>query len=68
MTHAKKILFAYLKYNMEEADLLRFQKAYLGVVENLGETYNMQEYFNMEGYFEVKVTPMGANLCLLEEL
>ncbi|KAI5416291.1 hypothetical protein KIW84_041368 [Lathyrus oleraceus] len=28
----------------------------------------MQEMFHFEGYFSVKVTPMGANLCLLEDL
>lgn len=47
--------------------MLRFQKAYVGVVKNPGMTYNMHEYFNMEGYVGVKVTPLGTNLCLLEE-
>ena len=65
--HAKKIPFAHLECNIEGADLLRFQKAYVGMVENLGTTYNMQEYFNIEVYFGVKVTPLGKNLCLLEE-
>ncbi|XP_058727198.1 uncharacterized protein LOC131598634 [Vicia villosa] len=64
---ARKIPFVHMEYNMEEADMNQFQKAFVGVVENPGATYNIQEYFNMEGYFGVKVTPMGANLCLLEE-
>lgn len=34
---------------------------------NPGLTYNMQETFNMEGYLAIKVTPLRANLCLLEE-
>lgn len=45
-----------------------FEKAFVGVVENSGLTYSMQEMFHFEGYFSVKVTPMGANLCLLEDL
>src|SRR3954468_14848507 len=30
-------------------------------------TYNIQNSFELEGYFAIKVTPLGANLCLLEE-
>lgn len=30
-------------------------------------SYNVQEYFNLEGYFSVHVTPLGANMCLLED-
>lgn len=30
-------------------------------------TLNIHEAFHSEGYFRVKVTPLGANLCLLEE-
>lgn len=52
---------------MEDADLLCFQKVFVGIVENPGETYSMQEYFNIEGYFGVKVTPLRVNICLLEE-
>lgn len=67
LTHAKKIPFAHLEYNMEEADLLRFQKAFVGEVEILGITFNIQDHFNNEGYIGIKVTSLGANLCLLEE-
>lgn len=31
-------------------------------------SYNIQEDFNKEGYFRIKVTSLGANLCLLEEM
>lgn len=30
-------------------------------------TYNIQEAFHAKGHFRIKVTPLGANLCLLEE-
>lgn len=28
----------------------------------------MQSHFEIEGFYSVKVTPLGAHLCLLEEL
>ncbi|PNX65689.1 hypothetical protein L195_g062723, partial [Trifolium pratense] len=30
-------------------------------------TYNIQDEFHRQGYFGVKITPLGANLVLLEE-
>lgn len=40
----------------------------MGIMDNPGLTYTMQELFQGEGYLSVKVTPLGANLCLLEDL
>ncbi|CAL5199593.1 unnamed protein product [Lathyrus oleraceus] len=45
----------------------RLKKAYVGVVENVGLSYSMQEIFNTEGYFAIRVMPLGAKLCLLED-
>ncbi|XP_058761119.1 uncharacterized protein LOC131634461 [Vicia villosa] len=59
--------FAHLQINIEEAEMSRFEKAYVGVVETSGITYNIQEAFHTEGYFKVKATPLGVNLCLLEK-
>lgn len=47
--------------------MVRFEKAYVGVVQTVGMMYNFQEYFHTEGYFKVKSTPLEANICLLEE-
>lgn len=47
--------------------MVRFEKAFVGVVETGGMTYNVQESLNIEGYFTIKATPLGANLSLLEE-
>lgn len=33
-----------------------------------GSTYNMQTKLEMEGYYNVKVTPLGDSLCILEEV
>lgn len=46
----------------------RFDKAYVGRVCLPGSAYNIQNYLEMEGVFAIKVTPLGSNCCLLEEL
>lgn len=38
------------------------------MIENPEMSYNIQTSFEVEGYFSIKVTPLGANLCLLEDL
>jgi hypothetical protein len=55
-----------LSYKAEQADLVRLQKAYIGVVAQPGMSYNIQEAFHMQGYFGVKITPLGSTLTLLE--
>lgn len=46
----------------------RLAKAFIGVVLNPGSSYNMQIQFEVEGIFSIKVTPMSANFCLLEDV
>ncbi|KAI5437075.1 hypothetical protein KIW84_023263 [Lathyrus oleraceus] len=60
-------MFAHMTYSVGEEELGRFKKAYIGVVSEEGTTYNIQEKMHMEWVFTIKVTPLGANLCLLEE-
>ncbi|CAI8614642.1 unnamed protein product [Vicia faba] len=57
----------YLKFFVEEDELSRFKKAYIRVMENSGLPYSMQKMFHLEGYLFVKVTPLGAYVCFLEE-
>jgi hypothetical protein len=47
----------FLSYEAEQEDLLRCQKAFIGVVAQPGMSYNIQEAFHREGYFGVKITP-----------
>ncbi|XP_058758617.1 uncharacterized protein LOC131631862 [Vicia villosa] len=56
-----------LCFEAKEEDMIRFKKAFVGVVHQSGMSYNIQNSFDLEGYFAIKVTPLGANLCLLEE-
>lgn len=55
-------------YEAKEVDINRLKKAFVGVVHQSGMSYNIQNSFELEGYFSIKVTPLGANLCLLEEV
>ncbi|XP_058726434.1 uncharacterized protein LOC131597779 [Vicia villosa] len=56
-----------LTFESKEEDSSRLSKAYVGEVHNPGSAYNIQTHFEVEGIFSIKVTPLGANLCLLEE-
>ncbi|MCH80280.1 hypothetical protein A2U01_0001046 [Trifolium medium] len=55
-----------LSYEAEKEELLRLEKAFVGIVEHPGMTYNIQNVFHSQGYFGVKVTPLGSHLALLE--
>lgn len=63
----RKPVFSHVHFNMEKEDMKRFELAYVGVMEKHGMTYNVQESLYKEGYSGIKATPLGANLCLLEE-
>ncbi|XP_058750274.1 uncharacterized protein LOC131623292 [Vicia villosa] len=55
------------EYKSEPGVKAVLEKAFVGVVSNPGNSYNIQDQFFQEGYFQIKITPLGANLCLLEE-
>lgn len=59
--------FAHLKFDVTKENISRFEKAFVGVVETPSITYNIQDMLYKEGFFGIQVTPLGANLCLLEE-
>lgn len=62
-----KSLFGKMEYNALDSVLQRFNKAYIGILENSSMTYNNQKLFNIDGYFIIKTTVLGANSCLLKE-
>lgn len=55
-------------YNASNDELARFNRMYVAEVKNAGGTHMVQEWFSGQGVFSIKVTPMGANLVLLEEM
>lgn len=58
--------FEGLEYFTEAEVRVSLSKAYVGIVSNLGSSY-IQDTFFSKGYFAIKVTPLGANMRLLEE-
>lgn len=56
-----------LVFNRGLEDLNRFDKALVGVVVIPGSSYCIQDSLYGEGYFNVIASPLGANMCLLEE-
>ncbi|CAK8535026.1 unnamed protein product [Lathyrus sativus] len=69
VTHEEKakLIFAHVEYNIRDFELEIFKKMYIGIVENVGLSYSMQDIFNAERYFSIHVTPLGENMCLLED-
>ncbi|CAL5214380.1 unnamed protein product [Lathyrus oleraceus] len=56
-----------VSFEVMKEEMIRFEKTFIEKVLVMGATYNMQRTFQYEGYFSLKVTPLGANLYLLEE-
>ncbi|CAL5184049.1 unnamed protein product [Lathyrus oleraceus] len=45
--------FAHLQFNIEKKDIVRFDNAFVGVVEKSSSTYNVQEALHSEGFFRI---------------
>lgn len=57
-----------MEFFTNKDESMRFSKAYIGEVLDSGTTYSMEERFYAEGFFTIKVVPLGANLCILEDV
>ncbi|XP_058732678.1 uncharacterized protein LOC131604238 [Vicia villosa] len=55
-------------YSSSKEELERYNKAYIGVVKESGSVLNLKKTFHEEGLFTIRVTVLGPNLCLLEDL
>lgn len=55
-----------IEFSVETDKIQKLGNAYVGRVCIPGTTYCIQDEFLRQGYFAVKVTPLGANLALLE--
>lgn len=58
----------HLTFNVDNKIVEYYNNTYVGVVAKSGATYATKAEFVRRGILEVKVTPMGTNLVLLEEL
>lgn len=52
----------------DQEDVKRFSKDYTSVLRNPGEEDNLKRKFFEEGLFSIRVTVLGPNICLLEDL
>lgn len=59
--------FAHLEFKVDEGVVQKLNNAYVGKVSKSGTTYCTQEELTRRGILEIKATPMGANLVLMEE-
>ncbi|CAI8603877.1 unnamed protein product [Vicia faba] len=57
-----------LSFDPDPESFFRLKKSYMEKVVNPSMAYNIQNCFEIEGYFQIKVTSIGDNLCLLEEV
>lgn len=58
--------FVCLDFAAGSEDKARFKKSYVEEAITQGKSYSIQDILYGEGYFNVKVIPLGANLCILE--
>ncbi|CAK8572702.1 unnamed protein product [Lathyrus sativus] len=64
----KRTFVEVLRTDREAKVVAKRKEAYVGKVVIPGSSYNIHTHFEAEGYFSIKVTPLGANFCLLEEM
>lgn len=59
--------FAHLHFKVDDNYVEKLNKSYVGVVAKSGTTYCTQDELTRRGVLDIKATPMGANMVLLEE-
>ncbi|XP_058763176.1 uncharacterized protein LOC131636584 [Vicia villosa] len=59
---------AIFSYSSQQVLRDRWRKAFIGEVIFAGDSYNIQTHLEIDGFFSIKDHPLGANLCLLEEM
>lgn len=54
-------------FTSKKEDRARFNKAMIGIVRKTGQAYGVNQSLIEEGIFSITATPLGRNLCLMEE-
>lgn len=52
----------------DEEDLIRYGREFIGVLKDSGMAYEIKKLFLKEGIFTIRVTILGPNFCILEDL
>lgn len=59
--------FCALSFEVDEEVVSYYGKAYVGVMKDPESAFSIK-VFHEEGIFSIRVTPLGASTCLLEDL
>lgn len=57
----------YFFFNSTEEELDKFEKVMVGIMVAPGLAYGVRQSLMEEGIFSIQATPLGPNICLLEE-
>lgn len=57
-----------LQMHAEEDGIIRYKRAFTGVLRDTNVESKIKKIFIQEGIFTIRVTMLGPNLCLLEDL
>lgn len=57
-----------LSFSPNEDDIYLYNKSFTGKIMNPGLEIDLKKIFMEDGVFSIRVTMLGLNLCLLEEL
>ncbi|XP_058733331.1 uncharacterized protein LOC131604934 [Vicia villosa] len=63
---SKGIKIVFFKTAKEESD--RYLKAFVGVIKDVEVALKIKQIFYEEGLFSIRITLLGPNLCVLEDL
>lgn len=66
--YQRKAKLAELYFEVPEDEMNKFRKMYIGVVRQPGTAHMVQERLSMQGFFLIKITPLGANKVLMDEM
>lgn len=55
-------------FSTEKEELNRYRKAFTGIIKAPEVAMDLKQLFHEEGLFSIRVTLLGPNLCILEDL
>lgn len=58
----------HLSFKAGEESIRNYEKLFIGIIKDPGNLCNMKKVFHEEGIFSIRVTSLGVNLFLLEDL
>lgn len=60
--------FSTLNFFSDKEEIRRYRKVFTGVIKESKHAMNLKNFFHEEGLFGIRLTFLGPNLCILEDL